>query len=321
MPTLRTTTYTPPLLLRNGHLQTIYPSLFRRVGELEYIRERVETPDSDFLDLDWSRVGTRRLAILSHGLEGNSDRTYIRGMARAVNRAGWDALAWNYRGCGGEMNRTARLYHSGATEDLVIVIDHAVRSGGYDEIVLLGFSLGGNLTLKYIGERGDEIEPRISAAVVFSVPCDLKASADRLAVRSNRIYMRSFLTSLTDKIRRKMEQMPGSLADHGLDVMRTFHEFDNLYTAPMHGFADADDYWRKSSCRQFIPNIRVPATLISAKDDPFLPDACYPFDEARANPLFTLEVPEHGGHVGFVSFGGDGSYWSERRAVEILSER
>ena len=176
---MNNTSYHPPPLLGNGHVQTIFPVLFRTVSDVVYTRERISTWDSDFLDLDWSCRGSDRLAVISHGLEGNTGRDYVKGMVRAVNLAGWDALAWNYRGCSGEPNRLLCSYHNGATDDLDWVIRHAADSRPYDRIALIGFSLGGNLTLVYLGR--DTVHPKVSKAVVFSVPCDLAASARKLA--------------------------------------------------------------------------------------------------------------------------------------------
>lgn len=319
MPFIQSSTFRPAPFLANGHLQTIIPTLFRRVTEICYTRERISTPDADVLDLDWSRAGGRRLAILSHGLEGSSDRWYMRGMALALNRAGWDALAWNYRGCSGEPNRTLRFYHSGATDDLDIVIQHVLASKGYDEIALIGFSLGGNITLKYLGERGRDVDPAIRCAIAFSVPCDLRSSAMRLALPANRIYMQRFLKTLRAKVRRKMELMPGLLDDEGLDDISTFQEFDDRYTAPIHGFRDAEDYWNQCSSRGFLEQIEIPALLVNAADDPFLAPECYPVSEARASRNLSLEIPSSGGHVGFIARGGRDRYWMERRAIVFLN--
>ncbi len=319
MPLIAPSTYRPPLLFGNGHLQTIYPSLFRRVNGVRYRRERIYTPDDDFLDLDWSRVGSDKLAIISHGLEGNSHRAYVLGMVRAVNRAGWDALAWNYRGCSGEPNRLLRSYHSGATEDLHTVVEHARSLKLYREIALIGFSLGGNLTLKYGGERGEDIPPEVTRLVAISTPCDLASSARKMARPENRIYMIRFMRMLREKIRQKKQLMPGLISDEDFDKIRTFEDFDSRYTAPLHGFADAEDYWQKCSSRQFIPGITVPTLLINARNDPFLAPECYPIPEAEQHPLFFLEMPESGGHVGFISFNSGGIYWSERRTVAFLT--
>lgn len=312
--------YVPPPLLRNGHAQTVWAGLFRRVAGVAYRRERIETPDGDFLDLDWCRGGAPRLAVLSHGLEGDTGRPYVRGMARALSRFGWDVLAWNYRGCSGEPNRRVFFYHSGATADLDVVVRHALATGRYAAAALVGFSLGGNLTLKYVGERGGGLDPRLRAAVALSVPCDLAAGADHLARPANAVYMRRFLRALAAKVRAKAERFPGEVDVAGLAGLRTFHDFDGCYTAPLHGFRDAHDYWRRCSSKAFLGGIRIPTLLVNASDDPFLPPACYPVDEARGHPYLRLEVPAHGGHLGFVAFGGDGLYWSERRAAAFLEE-
>ena len=313
-------TYRAPLLLNNGHLQTLYPSLMRRLSPDLYRRERIDTPDDDFLDLDWARVGSDRLAILSHGLEGSSHRHYMIGMARALNRHGWDALAWNYRGCSGEMNRRLRMYHNGSIDDLDCVIRHASQSGRYQTIALIGFSMGGNLTLVYLGRMQRSLDPRISGAVAFSVPCDLAAGAQELARRKNWLYMRQFLLSLHEKIKMKMAVMPGAIDDAGYDRIRNFKDFDDRYTAPMHGFRDAEDYWTKCSSVRFVPEIRVPTLIVNALDDPFLADGCYPVQAASENRSVCLEMPGSGGHVGFVQFNHEGAYWSEQRAIAFLQQ-
>ena len=320
MPLIPHSTYRAPVLFHNGHLQTLYPSLARRVPGVRYQRERIETPDDDFLDLDWSRIGSRRIAILSHGLEGHTGRPYMLGMARALNRQGWDVLAWNYRGCSGEINRHLRFYHNGSIDDLDTVVRHALSSGRYDAAVLIGFSLGGNLTLVYLGSRGGLLDSRVRKAVVFSVPCDLAAGARQLARPRNSLYMRQFLVSLHEKIKKKMELMPGSITDDGYDRIRDFKEFDDRYTAPIHGFRDAEDYWTQCSSGRFIAEIRVPTLIVNALDDPFLADGCYPLPQAEQSGTVHLEMPRSGGHVGFVQFNRGGIYWSENRAVEFLGQ-
>jgi uncharacterized protein len=316
VPLLPEPDYTPPAGFRNGHVQTLWAGKVRRVDGVAYRRERLDTPDGDFLDLDRVSAGARRVAVVSHGLEGSAERAYVRGMARQLAGEGWDVVAWNLRGCSGEANRARRLYHSGATEDLDAVVQHLLPA--YDRIALVGFSLGGNLTLKYLGEA--ERDPKVAAAAAFSVPVDLAASSEALARWRNGIYMAYFLRSLRRKIRRKAEQFPGEVDVAGLRGVRTFGQFDDRYTAPFHGFRDAADYWARSSSRPFLPSIRVPTLIVNAADDPFLAEACYPRAEASASDHLHLEVPAYGGHVGFVSFGGDGSYWSERRAAAFLAE-
>ncbi|MEO6034372.1 MAG: alpha/beta fold hydrolase, partial [Verrucomicrobiota bacterium] len=237
---------------------------------------------------------------------------------RALAAKGWDVVVWNARGCSGEPNRLLRFTHSGATEDLEAVVEHVLVTRPHNKLALLGFSLGGNVTLKYLGERGANLNPRIKNAVAFSVPCDLQASSVNLSSRANRIYMRHFLSSLRQKIRHKMELAPGEIDDHDYARLRTFRDFDNRYTAPLHGFADAEDYWRRSSCKPHLEMVAIPTLLINARNDPFLAEACFPFDAARANPNFFLEAPASGGHVGFVTFNRGGEYWSETRAAKFL---
>ena len=321
MPIVEISTYRAPWLFTNPHVQTIVPSVFRRVKGVSYRRERISTPDDDFIDLDWSRAGAKKAVVVLHGLEGNSDRAYVLGMVRAVNRGGWDAVAMNFRGCSGECNRQLRFYHSGDTADLDTVISHVIGTGIYEEIAILGFSLGGNVVLKYVGERGNDVPPQVRKAVAFSVPVDLTAGSREMGQPSNRIYMKRFLKMLHEKIQMKMELMPGKLNDDGYHAMQSFKDFDDRYTAPIHGFRDAEDYWEQSSSKPFLNSVSIPTLLVNAADDPFLPEECYPVDKARSNPHFHLEIPAHGGHAGFIAFNAQKEYWSEYRAVQFLDER
>ncbi len=320
MPLIKQSTFDPPKFLKNGHLQTIYPSLFRSIEGVNYFRERIDTPDDDFLDLDWSRIGSNKLVILSHGLEGNSERAYIKGMARAFNRSGWDALAWNFRGCGGTPNRLLRSYHSGASEDLDVVINHSINLHRYTQIALVGFSMGGNITLKYLGERAENVPESLCGAVAISVPCHLASASAKLARWSNIIYMRRFLRSLHEQIIQKMRLFPGQIDDADFHKIHNFKGFDDRYTAPLNGFSNAEDYWEKCSSKKFMPHIRIPSLLINAQNDPFLSRECYPVEIARKNACLFLEMPVTGGHVGFVTFNRDGEYWSEHRAVVFLED-
>lgn len=320
MPYLERSTYKAPRWFWNNHVQTIYPALFRQVNPVSYIRERIDLWDGDFLDIDWSRIGEKRLVLLCHGLEGSSDATYIRGMVEAANNSGWDAVAMNYRGCSGELNRLARSYHSGATEDLSFIIDHILSLQYYDEVVLVGYSLGGNLVIKYLGETGEKVDSRITKGVAFSVPCDLASGARNLARRKNYVYMRRFLSRFRVKIDAKRELLEAAGFD--VDAMKrskSFLQFDNHYTAPAHGFNSAEHYWAENSCDRYIPGIKVPTLLVNAYDDPFLTKACFPIQEARDNEYFHLEVPRFGGHVGFVDFNQEKMFWSERRVLGFIN--
>ena len=319
-------TYSPPPLLSGGHVQTLFASLARPV-DFEYDeRERIDTPDGDFLDLDWARArmngrtdrGHGRVAVLTHGLEGSADRLYMRGMAQALVRRGWDVCAWNLRGCSGEMNRQVATYHSGKTEDLACVVDHVVETG-YDDVSLVGFSLGGNMTLKYLGERGEAVDDRIRGAVAFSTPVDLQGSSHRIGRLTNWHYTQYFLRSLREKIRVKAERHSADVRTEALDHIRTLRDFDDAYTAPLNGFRDATTYYREASSKPVLSEIAIPTLLVNAANDPFLADTCYPTPVAGGHPHFTLEMPASGGHVGFVSFNNAGEYWSERRAASFLA--
>jgi len=319
MPMITQSTYLPPPLFSNPHVQTVFPSVFRKVSGVHYQRERIDTPDDDFIDVDWSKVGASRMALVLHGLEGDSGRAYVRGMVRALNKRGWDAAAMNFRGCSGECNRALRFYHSGETEDNHTVLMHIVEREDYAEVALVGFSLGGNMILKYLGEQGTLLHSLVKKAVVFSVPCDLASSAVKLSGLSNRFYLKRFLRMLRKKIRMKKQLMPGQITDEGYADIKTFKDYDDRYTSAIYGFAGAEDYWAKASSKPVIPRISIPTLLVNAADDPILAEPCYPIDEAKASPSFFLEIPERGGHVGFVTFGPEGEYWSERRAVSFLN--
>ncbi|PVY41767.1 YheT family hydrolase [Pontibacter virosus] len=306
----------PPFYLFNGHIQTIVPSLFRQVEGVSYHRERLTTPDDDFIDVDWSRVKSRSLAVLSHGLEGDSHRPYIMGMVKALNERGIDALAWNYRSCSGEPNKLLRSYHLGASDDLDFVVRHALERGNYETIYLVGFSAGGNISLKYLGEDPAQVPAEVKRASVFSVPIDLKSSAKRIS----KIYTQRFLKSLGQKLEQKKEMYPDALDLSNYSLFWSFPEFDDKYTAPLHGFENAEDYYKRSSSKQFLKSIQVPTLLVNAQNDPFLTKSCFPFEEADANPYLYLETPAGGGHVGFAEDFRNDVYYSEARAVQFLLE-
>ena len=321
MPLVAKSYYQSPFYLFNGHLQTIVPSLWRTVPDVTYQRERLELPDGDFLNLDWSRLPAMRptdgLALVSHGLEGDASRPYVRGMVRALNRAGLDALAWNYRSCGGEMNRLLRSYHLGDTDDLHEVLQHALATGRYRRVYLVGFSAGGNVTLKYLGEDAGRVPAEVQRAAVFSVPTDLRASSVHISRPQNQVYMRRFLKSLRQKVRDKAQLLPGQVDLDGIEELRDFYQFDSRYTAPMHGFDSAEAYYRYASSGRYLGGIRLPTLLVNAQNDPFLPASCFPRELAEQSSYVFLETPPEGGHVGFAE--NTGEYYSERRAVEFLT--
>lgn len=315
MPLLPERPYQPPKSLFNGHLETIYPALFRQVILPKPTKEQLETVDGDFLELDWHRRGNPKLLILSHGLEGNSSKGYMLGMAKEAMSKGFDVLAWNYRGCGELLNRKAIFYHSGATYDLQAVVDRAAPD--YEELYLAGFSLGGNLTLKYLGE-GRSLHPKIKRAVAISVPIDLGGSCDKISTAALGLYTKRFLTSLRKKIERKAVLFPKEFSLEKFNQIRSLRDFDNLFTGPLHGFGDAEDYYQSNSALQFLPAITIPTLILNAQNDPFLSETCFPFHLATSLTQIYCEFPKHGGHVGFSVFGKEKSYYSETRAVEFI---
>lgn len=318
MPVVKNSLYKAPICFTNNHLQTVFPTLFRRVKEVIYKRERITTPDNDFLDLDYSFANevSDRIVILLHGLEGNSDRAYMKGMAKAFNKRGWDSVSVNLRGCSGEINRLSVTYHSGKTEDIHTVIKHVASKEIYKSLCLIGFSLGGNLALKYVGEWGRKINPIIKCAVGISAPCDLVASSIELHKLKNLLYAKRFLVTLIKKMKSKEYLHPADIT-RDYSSIKTLRDFDDNFTGPLNGFADAHDYWKKSSSINELAYIAVPTLIINAKDDPILASNCFPYPEADSNKKLYLEVPEKGGHVGFVTFGNNGEYWHETRSVDF----
>lgn len=322
MPILPVADYQPSFPFTFGHIQTLYPTLFRKVPAAEPSRERLELDDGDFLDIDWhyaAQGSSDRLAVISHGLEGNSRKKYMLGMARIMTQKGWDVICLNFRGCSGEINRLPRLYHSGVTDDLHRVVCHGLEQGRYDTAALIGFSMGGNQTLKYLGENPEKVPRQVQKAVAVSVPVMLADSVSVMDRLVNRIYMEYFMHGLHQKVMIKANMFPEVYCTRRLARKRTFFPFDDAYTAPVHGFDGAADYYSKCSSRQFLPAISVDTLLIQALDDPFLPESCYPYEEAKKHQHLFLETTKYGGHVGFVSDNGSATYWIEERAAQFLS--
>lgn len=316
MPLLPSAYPGPPPYQYNGHLQTIVPSLTRRVVGIRYERERLTLSDGDFVDLDWVNAGQRRLVVITHGLEGASDRQYVRGTARLFAQNGYDVLAWNCRSCSGEMNRAFRLYNHGEIGDLGEVIDHALRTRSYPEVVLVGYSMGGNITLKYLGVHGAaaQLPPAVRRGVAISAPTDLGSSADLLDHPANRFYRNRFMRKLIVKIRRKADQFPGRLDLQKLRSVRRWRDFDDYFSAPVNHYRDADDFYRQGSAVHYMPGITVPTLLLNAQNDPLLSSECSPTWLAEHHPNIFLETSRLGGHVGF-AVARDPHTYAERRAL------
>ncbi|PIB34593.1 hypothetical protein BFP72_03790 [Reichenbachiella sp. 5M10] len=319
MPIITSSTYGNFLpQLRNGHLETILPSLLRKIEGIHYERERIGTPDDDFLDLDWLKNNSNRLVILSHGLEGNTTRHYIKSAAAYFHQRGYDVLAWNYRSCSEEMNRNLRLYHHGVTDDLETVINHAIDTRCYKRIGLIGYSMGGSTTLKYLGENGVNTPKHIVASAVFSVPCNLWNSAHQLTFMRNSFYKKRFLRKLIAKVKRKHAQYPDQINIDGIDKINSFGVFDEVYTAPIHGFRNARHFYKTASSDLHYASIKTPSLIVNAINDPMLGESCYPYAACRQNSFLTLETPRCGGHVGFSLRGKDYS-WMDVRAFEYIN--
>ena len=318
MPILEST-YKPPFWSKNGNIATMYSGLVRKVSNLNQTRERIDLPEGDFLDLDWSysEAKSNKVIILLHGLEGHAQRPYITGTARHFNANGIDAIGVNFRGCGGEPNLLYRSYHSGATEDLDAVVQHVLTKGNYTEIYIKGISLGANMVLKYVGEER-VIPNEVKAVISVSSPCDLKGSCDQLLALKNRPYAIRFLDHLKQKLIPKLEQFPDKISHKDYKSIKTLIDFDHVYTSKAHGFKDALDYYEKASCLQFLPHIKIPSLIINALNDTFLSPDCYPVKEAKQNPNLYLEMPKYGGHVGFIAKGD--VYYNEKRALDFINQ-
>jgi predicted alpha/beta-fold hydrolase len=299
-------------------METIFPSALRKVEGVNYQRERIETRDNDFLDLDWVKNDNKRLIIVSHGLEGSSDRPYVLGIAKLFSQNHWDILAWNCRSCSGEMNRKEFLYHHGFTQDVEEVVQKALDND-YEEICMIGFSMGGSLTLKYVGENGQRLYPQIKAAMAVSVPCNLSSSSSMLALKKNKFYQNRFMRKLDVKLREKNEQFPNLIEIRPWQSFKNFHEFDTHYSAKIFGFKDAQDFYDNVQCLPHLKYIKVPVLILNSLNDPMLTGECYPTSIAEDNDNITLELTKQGGHVGFMQKGQKKTY-AEERALSFFNQ-
>lgn len=320
MPIISSTYHKPPFHLFNGHLETIVPSLLRNVIGVDYQREKITTPDDDFLNLDWSTLGSDRLLIISHGLEGDSQRHYARGLVKIANQNQIDGLVWNNRTCGGEMNRKPILYHHGASYDLDTVVSHVIGLNRYKEIFLAGISMGGAQTLKYLGEKGINLPLQIKKAAVYSTPCNLPSSAATLKSRTNRFYKNRFLGKLKRKMEAKALQFPDLVDLELLRKLDDFDTFDTHFTAKLHGFKDANDFYHSVSADQWMPHIVVPTLIVNALNDPLLGPECYPIKLAESKSEIILEMPKRGGHTGFM-LNSQEFTWAEYRFCAFFLEK
>lgn len=305
-------------IFKNAHISTIYASTFRKVNFSAEKRERLELADGDFLDLDRTfSAGADKILILLHGLAGNAQRSYMLAMAKNFAENGWDTAAMNFRSCSGEINRLYRSYNAGATEDLEEVISKINNEEKYSQIALAGFSLGGNLLLKYLGES-KSIPSQIKSAVTVSVPCDLGASLKELDRTRNFLYSRRFIRNLKKELLLRQEQFPAELDKSDIHSCNSLLAIDELYTSKAHGYKDASEYYQKCSCLQFLACIKIPTLLLNAANDTFLSPQSYPVEIAKNSKYLHLEIPPHGGHVGFIL--SEGISYHEKRALEFITQ-
>jgi len=305
--------------LRGPHLQTIYPSLFRKRKTPQLTRERFELADGDFIDIDWTRQTDGLRVLILHGLEGSLESHYTGGLLSALEQDGYTAGLMYFRGRSGEPNRLPRSYHSGDTGDLDATIQRIMQRHPNTAIAVIGFSLGGNVLLKWLGEKGRSAH--ICTAIAISVPLDLHHAALRLDRGLSRIYQRYLLNKLTKSVTAKAELHDPPFPLDRLHELNTFHKFDNKITAPLHGFRDVDDYYSRSSSKQFLKRIKIPTLILQSIDDPFLPASALP-KENELSPSITMELSEQGGHVGFVTGSNplQPHYWLEERIRQHLHE-
>jgi uncharacterized protein len=309
--------FSSPWWLPGGHLQTIVPSLLPP-PRLALRRERWDTPDGDFIDVDFGGdPGAKEQLVLFHGLEGCSDSHYARVVAAHAVHLGWRVALPHFRGCSGEPNRRPRAYHSGDSEEIAWVLERFAAP-----VHALGVSLGGNALLKWLGERGEAARARVRRAAAVSAPIDLAAAGNALDRGLNRLlYTRHFLATLKPKSLAKLQAFPGLYDGRKVRAARSFREFDGLVTAPLHGFCDTDDYWSRASSGPYLEGIRVPTLLLNARNDPFLPEQDLLAAAQKAAPCVVLEFPPTGGHAGFLAGPFPGRHsWLPQRLFEFLTE-
>ena len=309
-----TNSFKPARQLANPHLQTLWPTLFRPSIQLTTQRERIELPDGDFVDLDWTKNTHGPIAVLFHGLEGSGNSSYIRGLMLSLEQHAWQTVVMNFRGCSGEPNRLARAYHSGDTADIKFIINLLRQRYPDKTIVAVGFSLGGNALLKYLAETANASQ--LDAAVAVSVPFDLDNAALTLQKSGFGIYQRHLLKNLKATVLAKRPLLASIIDLDAAIKARNFHEFDHLVTAPLHGFNGVDDYYAQSSAKQYLGAITTMTLIIHAVDDPFLDKSAIPTDSELSTSIQLLLSP-HGGHVGFIDKQG---YWLERRIPQFLQQ-
>jgi predicted alpha/beta-fold hydrolase len=319
-------TYRAPWWLPGGNLQTIYAGRFPALPRVPYRRERWDTPDGDFIDLSWIAAPAAQsaqpdspLVVLFHGLEGRAESHYALALMAALADHGWNGVVAHFRGCGGEPNRLLRAYHSGDAAEIDWIL-RRLRALHAGPLYAAGVSLGGNALLKWLGEQAASACAVLDAAAAVSAPMDLAAGGHALGQGFNMLYTWMFLATLKRKSLLKLRQFPGAFDRRALSRASTLYEFDNVVTAPLHGFRDTDDYWSRASSKPGLINIAVPTLVLNARNDPFIPAASLPSPSEVSNSV-TLELPDEGGHCGFVSAPFPGNLdWLPHRLIEFFEK-
>ena len=313
--------FNAPWWLTNRHMQTVWSTYARRDNPMPFRKERLDTPDDDFLDIyHLDNDPTKPRAVLLHGLEGSAKSKYIAGVCSQLREHGWNATVIEFRTCGGEMNRARRTYHIGETTDLALVIETLVERNPDQGLYLSGVSLGGNVTMKWFGELGDELPSQVKAGAAVSCPFDLLVSGPELDKTGGGLYLYYFIPKLRKKALAKAELYPDALDIEAVRRAKTFVDFDTVVTAALHGFKDAEDYWARNACGQFLKGIRRPAMILASADDPFNPGSTIPHGEFERNPYLIPQITQQGGHVGFV-YGPHPlaqRYWAEDQVVRYF---
>ena len=315
--------YGAPGWLPGGHAQTIYPVLFRR-PQVAFRRERIDTPDGDFIDFDWLEATETKnnapVVLLLHGLEGNSRSHYALALMAHLSSIGWRGVVPHFRGCSGEPNRRPRAYHSGDYTEVAWMLETIRRLAPGTPLFAVGVSLGGSALLNWLGREEHRAARIIAAAAAVSAPLDLAAAGVAIEQGLNRIYSRHFRATLVPKAMAMAQQFPGTLDAAAIARVDTMYAFDDVVTAPLHGFAGTDDYWKRASSKPWLKAIAVPTLVLNARNDPFIPASSLPV-RAEAGPAITLEQPDHGGHAGFPEqrFPG-GLDWLPQRLITYFNE-
>ncbi len=309
--------FEPAWWRRGPHMQTLWPTLIRRRPRVQLRHERLELPDGDFVDLQWTEAQTGPVVIVLHGLEGSSNSAYARGLLKALQSCGIRSVVMHFRGCSGTPNRLPRSYHSGDTADLAYLVKTLKQREPGVMIAAVGYSLGGNVLLKWLTETGKQT--LLTTAIAVSVPFLLASSADRMDKGFSRVYQWKLLRSLRQKVKQKLQHMPLNVRTSDLDSLKNFRAFDDAVTAPLHGFRDVEHYYASASSRQYLRNINVDTLILHARDDPFMTEDAIPTAEELSEKT-GLELYPCGGHVGFVAgtWPWRTDYWLETRIAEHL---